>query len=381
MSYPYNYGSNPLISTSTLSTQVPRQNPDSLITPILPISYLGLQEITLSTISAYFSGYREIKSTNDSVGLSFILSLIDSAIHFKNTEKILMIKSLFEKYLHEMPLGNQQNQKYLIDQVIMIINREDLSAGQKLETFQSYLDYYNSDFFFLYRNCMNAISKLFYYDVKDEYEMIRFTLTFDELKQITSNDGAPFPKQILMYFSEFFKTRLCIINERTFEIEQLGSQLYKTIYVLDINERYYPLSSNFEERLRTLATSSEYIETIRFIDESNRKKYENETLNDLDRKIQEQKRKLAESQDVYLKLLTNMEVEPAFVQNCLGGNLQFEHEKLLNLIVCNSCSSISRNYELECKHRICVNCYARFGYANPIACPTCNVTCYRVDAR
>ena len=359
-------------------------NSSTLITPILPLTNLlhmnlGLTDATISTISANFSGFREIKSTIDSVGFSFIMSFLDSSIHFSNLEKITKLKTLFEKYRNEMELGDIESQFRLIVKIQEIIEDWSLSADKKLEKFQTYLDFYYNEFFYLYRNCMNAISKLLYNIQKDEFEMIRFTLSFDEIKQITNNSACPFPKLILMYYAEFFQSRLCIVNARTFIIEQLGSQLCQPIFVLDIDERYYPLSTNFEASLRTIPNHVQYTELIKFITQSQQLKYSNEILKDLDSKIQEQKKKLAEGQDVFLRLMTNCETEAVTSDLCLDGKINYDHDKLLDMIVCDRCRVVARNYQFECNHRICVTCYSMLGYADPVICPMCSVRCYRVQ--
>jgi hypothetical protein len=307
------------------------------------------------------------------------MSFLDSSIHFSNLEKITKLKSLYEKYKHEMELGDKESQLKLIAKIQEIIEDRSLSANQKLEKFQTYLDYYYNEFFYMYRNCMNAISKLLYNLQKDEFEMIRFTLTFDEIKQITNNSACPFPKQILMYYAEFFQSRLCIVNARTFLIDQLGSQLYQPIFILDIDERYYPLSTNFEASLRTIPNHVQYTELINFITQSQQLKYSNEILRDLDTKIQDQKKKLAEGQDVFLRLMKSNEEEFVSSDLCLEGKIDYNHEKLLNMIVCDKCKGLGRNYNFECNHRLCVKCYSVFGYADPVACPICNVRCYRVQ--
>ena len=347
-----------------------------LISNILPLSNLLLPGEALLTLNAYFSGYRYIGSVKDSFGLSFIFSLIDYSFHFNQTEKLLLIQSLYTRYRHEMLFGDVQIQNGIINDLIQIIDSQT-SASQKLDKLQSYIDYYDAEFIFLYRNCMNVIAKLYYHS--KECAMIREVFDLGELRQIIGKEHAPFPTVLYLYFVEYFKVRICQLDSSTFEIEQMGSQLYPPLYILSISDNYYPLSTNFDLALRTLNEPFEYQGMIDFIVESEKLKNSNSKLSDLENNIKLEEAKFDESIEVFLGLVTNSGQYDFKKSQCLDGELNFEQSNIIASIVCDYCESICRNYKFECKHHFCARCYQSFNNANPLRCPKCGVECFRID--
>lgn len=349
---------------------------EKLISQILPISKLTLSEQAQLTLNTYFSGYRNIGSINNSFGLSFIFSLIDYSIHFNQTEKLSLIHSLYTRYSHEMQFGDIKVQLDIITNLIQEINSKK-PASEKLEVLQSYIDFYDSEYIFLYRNCMNVIAKLCYNS--KESELLRALFELSKVHEIINNDHAPFPKEFYMYFVEYFKVRICELDSSTFAIDQMGSQLFPPLYILNIRDNYYPLSTNFELALRTLKDPYSYQGMIDFIVESEKLKNSNSVMNELESKIKLEEIKFNESIEVFLRLVTKEEQYDFKKSQCLDGELSHEQSNVIASIVCDYCESIARTYLFECKHHLCPGCYHSLNFANPLQCPKCGIVCYRVD--
>lgn len=346
------------------------------ISQILELSRLKFPEHVLKTLSAYFSGYREIESLSNSFGLSFFFSLIDNSIHFNQTEKLSLIQKMYSKYSHEMNFGEIKTQENIVAQLIEYIKTRN-PAKQTLLILQAIIEQHYVEFIYMYRNCMNVIAKLNYYSL--ENELLRQIFTYEEIIQICYQETSPFPQEMYLYFVEYFKVRVCLLNSSTLEVEQMGKQVYPPLYIINVSDRYCPLSTNFELTLRTMDDPSSYHGLIDFIMESEKLKNSNSTLNELEKDIKIEEKKFSEAIEVFLRLVTHEEIYNCKKSLCLNGEMRDEQSNMIAAIVCDNCDSVARTYLFECKHHLCAVCYYNHNYANPLRCPKCGIVCYLAE--
>lgn len=349
---------------------------DQPISEILDLSTLNFPGHIIKTLSAYFSGYRDIQSLTNSFGLSFFLSLIDYSIHFNQTEKLSIIQSLFTKYPHEMSFGQAAVQENIVTQLISMIKSEN-PAQETLMRLQDFIEEYYNEFIYMYRNCMNIIAKLNYYS--PENEMLRQVLMYEEVLQICANESSLFPQEMFLYFVEYFKVRVCLLNSSTLEVDQMGKQDYPPLYIINIKDGYCPLSTNFELTLRTMYVPSSYRSLIDFFMESEKLKNSNSTINELENNIRLEEKKFSESIEVFLRLVTREEIQNCKKSQCLDGGMREEQSNMISAIVCDYCDSVARTYLFECKHHLCAVCYYNQNYENPLRCPKCGIVCYLTE--